>query len=94
MVESAGSNLVDVTSSDVIKLTYFFDEQLGHYLWHIGVLGLAALLICHEVRLPAGLQTVWMGLPFAILVTIFGLIWGARSWGSSPCWLTSSGFAW
>ena len=59
MVESLRSDLVDVTGSDIFKLAYFYDEQLGHYLWHIGVLGLAALLIYREWRQPAGLQTVW-----------------------------------
>ncbi len=42
-----------------IRLTYFYDEQLGHYLWHIGLLGLAALLIYREWRHPAGLLTHW-----------------------------------
>jgi hypothetical protein len=48
------------------------------------VLGLAALLIYHEWRQPVGLQTVWMGLPFAILVTLFGLIWGGKKLGQQP----------
>jgi hypothetical protein len=41
------------------KLTYFYDEQLGHYLWHIGILGFAALLLYREWRRPAGLTTSW-----------------------------------
>jgi len=36
---------IDITGTDIFNLTYFFDEHLSHYLWHIGVLGLAALLI-------------------------------------------------
>jgi hypothetical protein len=50
---------VDFTATDVFNLTYFFDEHLGHYLWHIGVLGLAALLIYREWRQPAGVATAW-----------------------------------
>jgi hypothetical protein len=109
MVLFARSGLVDVTGSDIFKLTYFYDEQLGHYLWHIGVLGLAALLIYREWCSPAGFQTVWwstvlggiiygltmfmitiegqtvwMGLPFTLLVTLFGLIWGRKKLGQQP----------
>jgi len=42
-----------------IKLTYFYDEQMGHYLWHVGLLGLAGLLMYREWRHPAGLITSW-----------------------------------
>jgi hypothetical protein len=49
----------DVMGSDIYYLTHFYDEHLGHYLFHIGVLGLAALLICREWRHPARLVTAW-----------------------------------
>jgi hypothetical protein len=109
LMESASGSLVGVTGSDAFKLIYFYDEQLGHYLWHIGVLGLAALLIYREWRRPAGLQTVWwstilggiiygltlfmitnegqtvwMSLPFCLLVTLFGLVWGRKKLGQQP----------
>jgi hypothetical protein len=29
-------------------------------------------------------QTVWMGLPFTLLVTLFGLIWGRKKLGQQP----------
>jgi hypothetical protein len=45
--------------SDIYYLTHFYDEHLGHYLFHIGVLGLAALLIYRESRHPAGSVTAW-----------------------------------
>jgi len=32
-------------TGDIYKLTYFLDEYLSHYLWHIGIAGLSALLI-------------------------------------------------
>jgi len=39
-------------TGDVYKLTYFYDEILGHYLWHIGIVGLSALLIYRQWRNP------------------------------------------
>ena len=56
---SIGHLVGDASVSDAAELTYFYDEQLGHYLWHIGLLGLAALLIYREWRHPAGLITHW-----------------------------------
>ncbi|HET7088578.1 MAG TPA: hypothetical protein VFL17_08010 [Anaerolineae bacterium] len=55
----ARNQVIDVKATDIYHLTYFFDEQLGHYLWHVGMLGLAALLIYREWRQPAGLATTW-----------------------------------
>ena len=60
LIESmASSGQVDVTGSDIFNLTYFYDEQLGHILWHIGMLGLAGLLIYKEWLQPAGYLSVW-----------------------------------
>ena len=56
---SIGHLLGSPGASDATNLTYFYDEQLGHYLWHIGLLGLAALLLYREWRHPAGLFTRW-----------------------------------
>jgi len=56
---SIGHLLGDPGASDAANLTYFYDEQLGHYLWHIGLLGLAVLLIYREWLRPAGLVTSW-----------------------------------
>ncbi|HSF81780.1 MAG TPA: hypothetical protein VLA49_11130 [Anaerolineales bacterium] len=53
------NNQLDVTTSDIFRLTYFFDEHLGHILWHSGVFGLAALLIVREWRHPANSPTNW-----------------------------------
>ena len=41
-----------IASSDVHNLIYFYDEVLGHYLWHIGVIGLSALLIYRQWKTP------------------------------------------
>jgi hypothetical protein len=55
----AKQQVVDITHTDIYKLTYFMDEHLSHYLWHIGVLGMAALLVYREWRKPAGAVTTW-----------------------------------
>ncbi len=55
----AKKQVLDITATDLYALTYFLDEHLSHYLWHLGVLGLAALLIYREWRHPAGVETTW-----------------------------------
>lgn len=60
----------DLTGSDLYTLTYFLDENLSHYLWHIGVVGLAALLIYLEWRSPSGDKTIWWA------TILGGLIYG------------------
>jgi hypothetical protein len=42
--------LKGIDSGDIFSLTYFYDETLGHYLWHIGVIGLSALIIYRRWR--------------------------------------------
>jgi hypothetical protein len=55
----ARDRIVDVSGTDIFRLTYFYDEHLSHYLWHIGVLGLAALLIYEAWRRPSAEKTAW-----------------------------------
>lgn len=55
----AEQNTIDILNSDIYTLTYFYDEYLSHFLWHIGILGLAILLIYHEWRNPSGQRTIW-----------------------------------
>jgi len=55
----AKKQVVDITGTSIYQLAYFFDEHLSHYMWHIGVVGLAALLIYREWRQPAGIATTW-----------------------------------
>ncbi len=38
--------------SDIETLTHFLDEVLSHYLWHIGLVGLSALLIYRQWKNP------------------------------------------
>lgn len=49
---SIGHLLKDSKDSDVYVLTNFYDEVLSHYLWHIGLVGLSALLIYRQWRSP------------------------------------------
>ncbi len=64
----ARDGVVDVTATDLYTLIYFYDEYLGHYLWHIGVIGLAALLIFQSWRQPVKERTNWgLVIPAGIL---------------------------
>jgi hypothetical protein len=55
----AKQSVIDITGTDIYSLTYFLDEHLSHYLWHIAILGLTILLIYHEWRYPAGVKPNW-----------------------------------
>ncbi len=55
----AKKGLLDITRTDIYTLTYFLDEHLSHYLWHLGIVGLAALLIYREWRRPAAEKITW-----------------------------------
>ena len=55
----AKHGVIDLIGSDLYALTYFLDENLSHYIWHIGLMGLAALLIYREWRSPTGEETIW-----------------------------------
>jgi hypothetical protein len=47
---SIGHYLGGMEGSDIYDLTYFYDEVFGHYLWHIGIVGMSAFLVYHEWR--------------------------------------------
>lgn len=55
----AKEQVIDVTATDIYHLTYFYDEYLSHFLWHIGVVGLAVLLIYNAWRNPSSEKTDW-----------------------------------
>jgi hypothetical protein len=99
----------NIKGTDVYRLVFFFDERLGHYVWHVGMLGLPALLIYLEwhhavestvtwwASVAAGLiygfsyfcifiqaQTIFLGLPFAAVLVLFGVIWGRQKLGQRP----------
>jgi hypothetical protein len=93
----ARSQVVDIKPTDIYRLAYFFDEHLGHYVWHIGMLGLLALLIYREWRRPAGIATAWW-----VAITA-GIVYGFTYFcvfleGQTvilglPCAILSAGFA-
>jgi hypothetical protein len=45
-------HLIEGQTSDLNTLTFFYDEVLSHYLWHLGVVGLAILLVARQWRYP------------------------------------------
>jgi len=49
---SIGHLLKQLKNTDAFALTEFYDEVLGHYLWHAGVIALSALLIWRQWRNP------------------------------------------
>ena len=66
----ASGHVINVKSTGIYTLTYFYDEHLSHVIRDIGIVSLAALLIYREWRHPAGVKTAWRA---AILA---GVIYG------------------
>ncbi len=72
LIEGLAQNkIIDITPTDIYQLTYFFDEHLSHYLWHIGMLGLAALVMYREWRYPTGTATIWWSTILAGIIYSF-----------------------
>jgi hypothetical protein len=61
----------NMTGTGVFELTNFYDEKLGHYLWHFGVIGLSALLIYRQWRYSFTKGTIGKGVIIAA-----GIIYG------------------
>jgi hypothetical protein len=59
---SIGHLLKEMTGSDAYVLTYFYDETLGHILWHSGVMGLSALLLIRQWQNPFPGEKASLGL--------------------------------
>lgn len=66
----AETGTLDILKTDVYKLAYFYDEKLSHYIWHAGILGMAALLAYNEFRRPANLSVKWR------FTTVGGILYG------------------
>jgi len=63
---SIGHLLTEIQGSNIDTLTHFYDEVLSHYIWHVGIVGLSALLITRQWKhpfdeLPTGLTWVVIG---------------------------------
>jgi hypothetical protein len=52
--------LKGMESSDIYKLTHFYDEVLSHYLWHTGIVGLSACIIYRQRRNPFSENNGWL----------------------------------
>ncbi len=100
----------DILSTSIYQLTYFYDEHLSHYLWHIGIVGFAALLVYRDWRRKADVempvwwliilsgvlygftifciflegQTMALGLPFVLVITLLIAIWGRKQLATKP----------
>lgn len=68
---SIGHLLGDMKESDVYALTYFFDEDLSHYIWHLGVVGLSAVIIFRQWQYP-----FWGESAGLVFVVVGGLLYG------------------
>jgi len=100
---------IDIMGTRIYQLIYFYDEHLSHYIWHIGILGLAGLLMFRECQHPSEASTIWwatiiagliygftyfsvflegetvpLGLPFAVAITLLGLIWNRKKLVQRP----------
>ena len=102
--------LEGMETTNIYKLTYFYDEVLSHYIWHIGIVGISAFIIYSQWQNPftneqaplwplvlAGVihgftlflivieaGTAPLGVTFAFLAGLFGLIWGRRRISQQP----------
>ena len=102
--------LEGMEATDIYKLTYFYDEVLSHYIWHVGIMGLSAFIIYQQWKHPftneraplwplylAGIihgftlfliviegGTAPLGVTFAVLAGLFGLIWGRKRMRQQP----------
>jgi len=107
---SIGHLLKEMAGSDAAVLTSFYDEVLSHYLWHLAIVGLSALLLIRQWQNPfvgershlglpflAGIihgltlfvivvegGTALLGIPFAIVVILVGLVWGRNRLRQQP----------
>lgn len=75
---SIGHLLDKAAFGNAYLLTYFYDEDLSHYLWHLGIFGLAVLLIYLDWRSSESSQKISWGLiiPAGIIhgLTIFLIV--------------------
>lgn len=71
---SIGRQEWGIKGTDVQLLTHFFDEVLGHYLWHLGALALTALLLWRQAHNPVTGAAAWLIVP-ALTALIYGPVY-------------------
>jgi hypothetical protein len=76
---SIGHWLADSMGKDINQVTYFYDELLSHFIWHLGAAALSAQLIFHELSKPlqGQIKTIWQevvaGIPYGFTIAAMGL---------------------
>lgn len=74
---SIGHQLKGMESTDAYTLTEHYDEVLSHYLWHIGLIGLSALLMWRQWKYPfaentsgwaEGVAALFHGITYFIII--------------------------
>lgn len=78
----AANPATNIKGTDVYRLVFFFDEQLGHYLWHTGLITLPLLLIYFETRHAVGSPVRWWATILAGVIygiTLFCIFIQART---------------
>jgi hypothetical protein len=75
---SIGHLLDEVVHGEIYILTGFYDEKLSHYMWHLGIFGLTALLIYRSWRSPSDDEQISWGMviPAGLIhgITIFLIV--------------------
>lgn len=66
-----GHWLSEVAADQVYDVTYFYDEVLSHYLWHLGAAALSAQLVYNSWKYPFEEQRARL-----ISETVAGIIYG------------------
>jgi hypothetical protein len=59
LAANAIGHLVEEGPTDLYRLTHDLDEVVSHYIWHIGVLGLAAMTMLRSLRGTGRFQLEW-----------------------------------
>ena len=70
---SIGHWLNDLMGDDINQVTYFYDEVLSHYMWHMGVVALSAQLIYRGWMYPFTDQSSRL-IPEAIGGVVYGFV--------------------
>ena len=73
---SIGHLTEDVAGADINKLVSFYDETLGHYLWHFGVIALSGLIAYRQYRDPLAEGRVFTANSIAAAI-IYGFVFFA-----------------
>jgi hypothetical protein len=67
-------HLISEKSGDLYDLAFFYDEVLSHIIWHLGVVGMAILLIVRQWRHPLVEGEMYKG--SWVMVILAGIIHG------------------